>query len=297
MNWTTLPERSSRFWILLMIHITRLVGQRIARLLLYPISLYFVLINNHNREAACRYFSHVLDHAPTLTDHFRHYHTFASTLFDRMMILSRSEYYIKTRIIGLEHLDAIHASGKGCLLLGSHLGSFDILRMMGKTRAGLKVKTVMFGEATPQLVEIFQSINPDLHEDIVTIPGPAGIVGLAPEVKSGLMLGLLGDRVLPRERSLTLSFMGEPASFPTTAGYLSEVLEVPVLQFFCLHTGWGRYDIVFLPLISALGRPREGRDARVRQITSEFVANLETYAGKYPYNWFNFHDVWSTPSD
>lgn len=140
-------------------------------------------------------------------DYFKQYHTFACSLLDRLAILTERDEGITIHLRGVEHLERIRDQGVGGILVGSHLGGFDILRMIGRTRGGYRVKAVMFGDATPQIVRIFQEINPSLHEDIITVPGPAAILGLWPDVNKGLMIGLLGDRLMPGERTLSCSFL------------------------------------------------------------------------------------------
>lgn len=292
MKWQNLPERSNEFWIHCIIAITRRLGRSVSRVLLYPISLYFLIINNSTRYASRKFFCHALGRKPTFLDFFQQYHTFACSLLDRLAILTEKDDGITIHLKGLEHLERVRDQGIGGILVGSHLGGFDILRMIGRTRGGYRVKAVMFGDATPQIVRIFQELNPSLHEDIITVPGPSAILGLWPEVRKGLMIGLLGDRLMPGERNLVCPFFGKPALFPTTAAYLAEILEIPLLQFFCLKRSWGRYDIIFEPLSFQPGGPRQDREQRIKQLTEQYAQNLEHYAQSAPYNWFNFHDVW-----
>lgn len=289
-------ERSSRFWIILMVRITHALGNRVGQALLYPISLFFLLTNRGTYAASKRFFRKALGHEPRFSDFFRQYHTFASTLFDRMQMLTRPDLALKMNIHGLEDLERASGSGSGCLLVGSHLGSFDIIRMIGKTQGGIKVKIVMFGEATPQIFEVFKSLNPELHEDIVSVPGPSAMIGLAADRDEGRILGLLGDRVLPGERTIRLPFFGETATFATTAGYVADILELPVIQFFCLHKAWGEYDIHFIPLSWPTEASRGHRSERIESLTTRYAANLEYHARKAPHNWFNFHDFWAEPS-
>ena len=293
MQWQALPERSNRFWIQFIIGITRILGRPVSRVLLYPISFYFLLLNNQTRSASGRFFRRALGREPSFRDYFRQYHTFACSLLDRLAILTDRDQDIEIHISGLEHLERVRDQGLGGVLVGSHLGGFDILRMIGRTRGGYRVKAVMFGDATPHIVRIFQELNPQLHEDVITVPGPAAILSLWPEVRKGLLIGLLGDRLMPGERSLTCSFLGEPALFPTTAPYLADILEIPILQFFCLMRSWGSYDIIFEPLSFDPGGPRDQREIRVRALTEQYARNQEHYARLAPYNWFNFHDVWA----
>lgn len=292
MQWQSLPERSNQFWIYCIIAITKRLGRSVSRVLLYPISFYFLLINNQTRPASRKFFRHALGREPGFRDYFKHYHTFACSLLDRLAILLETDTGITVHLKGLEHLERVRDQGLGGILVGSHLGGFDILRMLGRTRGGYRVKAVMFGDATPQIVQIFQELNPSLHEDIITVPGPSAVLGLWPELKNGLLIGLLGDRRMPGERALDCHFFGQPALFPTTAPYLADILEVPLLQFFCLKRRWGCYDIIFEPLSFQSGGPRGEREQRIRQLTEQYAQNLEHYARNAPYNWFNFHDVW-----
>lgn len=292
MQWQSLPERSNRFWIHCIIAITKRLGRTVSRALLYPISFYFLLVNNQTRPACRKFFQHALGREPGFQDFFRQYHTFACSLLDRLAILTETDTGITVQLKGLEHLERVRDQGTGGILIGSHLGGFDILRMIGRTRGGYRVKAVMFGDATPQIVEIFQELNPRLHEDIITVPGPSALLGLWPEVQKGLVIGLLGDRIMPGERTLSCLFFGEPVLFPTTAPYLADILEVPLLQFFCLKRHWGRYEIIFEPLSFQPGGPREEREQRIRGLTEQYARNLERHAKYAPYNWFNFHDVW-----
>lgn len=292
MHWQSLPERSNRFWIHCIIVITKRLGRTVSRVLLYPISFYFLLINNQTRSASRKFLHHSLGRDPRFQDFFKQYHTFACSLLDRLAILTETDNDITVKVQGLEHLERVKDQGLGGILVGSHLGGFDILRMIGRTRGGYRVKAVMFGDATPQILQIFQELNPSLHEDIITVPGPSALLGLWPEVQKGLLIGLLGDRVLPGERSLKCLFFDEPVLFPTTAPYLADILEVPLLQFFCLKRHWGSYDIIFEPLSFRSGGPREDREQRIRKLTEQYAQNLEKHAKNAPYNWFNFHDVW-----
>jgi predicted LPLAT superfamily acyltransferase len=54
----------------------------------------------------------------------------------------------------------------------------------------------------------------------------------------------------------------------------------------------GGYEIHCEILSAAPDLPRDQREARLRDYTGRFVARLEFYARKAPYNWFNFYDFW-----
>lgn len=291
--WYRLPERSDTFWIQLIAWITLKAGRPMSRLLVYPITLYFVLTSpKPPREASNRFFRRVLERAPTFGDHYRQYHTFAVTLVDRLLVLCGQEDCLELQLEGLHHLEEATASGRGCILVGAHLGSFEIVRALGRLKGGLRVKSIMYGEATPAIMGFYRAVNPGLHEDLITREGPLALMGTDRYLEAGNCVALLGDRVLPGERHAPVAFLGGEARFPQTAALLSHMFGVPIILFTCLNTGWGRYAIHFDPLGVPSGSERRQRTAYVKDVLQRYADRLGHYCRQSPYNWFNFHDVW-----
>lgn len=291
-TWQSLPERSNTFWLQTITWIALRCGRGISRLLLYPITAYFLIFQNRTLPASRRYLHTVLNRKPDWRDIFRQYHTFACTLLDRLFVLSDQDHRLAIQVHGLDVLERYASHAKGCLLVGSHLGSFEIIRAVGRTRRGLRVKALMYGEATPQITRLYRSLNPTLHEDIIPVGGPATLIGLDEYVASGGLLALLGDRCVTGDKRLQCDFFGEPAWFPQTPVVLSQILKVPMVFFVCLHTGWGRYEVYFEELASYRPIARAERPTEAQKVMQRYADRLQHYCRKAPYNWFNFHDVW-----
>jgi predicted LPLAT superfamily acyltransferase len=100
------------------------VGHTFGRLLLYPTCAYFLASSRQARAASRDYLGRVLGRPARLRDVARHYLTFAKTLHDRVYFLAgrTGEFAIEQH--GLEVVERTLAKGKGCVLLGAHLGSF-----------------------------------------------------------------------------------------------------------------------------------------------------------------------------
>jgi len=290
--WQSLPERSNAFWLKLITWIALHGGRWVSRPLLYPITAYFLIFRNSTVPASRRYLRKALNREPDWRDIFRQYHTFACTLLDRLFVLSNQDHRLKIDVHGLDILERFASHKKGCLLVGSHLGSFEIIRAVGRTRRGLRVKALMYGEATPQITRLYRDLNPTLHEDIIPVGGPATLVGLDGYLEAGGLLALLGDRCVSGDKRLQCEFFGEQAWFPQTPLLLSQILKVPMLFFVCLHTGWGRYEVHFEELASYQPIDRLQRPLEAQRVMQHYVDRLQHYCRKSPYNWFNFHDVW-----
>ena len=87
-QWKQRPEGGGLFALWLIRSIARYGGRPLARACLYPITLYFLAVRGPERHASRAYLSRVLGRVPTLWDVARHIHTFASTILDRIFLLS-----------------------------------------------------------------------------------------------------------------------------------------------------------------------------------------------------------------
>lgn len=291
--WLSIPERSSLFWLRAITWIALKLGRGAAWLLLYPITAYFLLFADRTGGASAAYLRRILGRTPRFAERFRHYHTFACTLLDRVYVLAGQDQRLDIQVHGLELLEHYARTGQGCLLVGAHLGSFEIVRAVGRIRGGFKVKALMHGERTPLIAGLYRRLNPSLHEDIIDMGNPASLLGLDQHIADGGWVAVLGDRAIHGDKRVLCDFLGAPAYFPQAPVLLGHILGAPLLLFVCVHRGWGRYDIYFEALTDAPPRlPRKEREAAVQALMQRYAGRLEHYCRLAPYNWFNFHDFW-----
>ena len=99
----------------------------IARALLYPICVYYLIFSRQAGRAIRSFLIRALGRPISRRDLYRQYHSFASTLLDRIYLLAGQYGRFDIDIRGLDLLKDRLARGHGCILLGSHLGSFEIV--------------------------------------------------------------------------------------------------------------------------------------------------------------------------
>ena len=134
---------------------------------------------------------------------------------------------------------------QGCLLLGSHLGSFEILRATGLISRTVPIKLLMHQENAPILNEILGNLDPAMLDSIIPVGEPETMLRAKECLDEGGLVGMLGDRPLKHEKVVRCKFFGHTAQFPSGPMLLASILKVPVVLFFCLYRGGGRYDIHF----------------------------------------------------
>ena len=302
-SWKHRPEGGTRGSLALIVGIARHGGRGLARLCLYPITLYFLLVRGPERRASRAWLARVRGRDAGLWDVARHIHTFASTILDRVFLLGGQTWRFDIRVHGLDPLVALVDQGRGALLFGSHLGSFDALRILSRRRPGLKVRIVLDRTQNPVLTGIFESLDPALAQCVIdgSQPGAAIALEIQHALESGALVALLVDRAQAHEDTTTVPFLDRPARFPLTPWRLAAALHAPVLLCFGLYAGGNRYDLHFEPFLDPAvdgGPPPRGERTRwLHERVAAYAARLEHHARRAPFNWFNFYDFWSDSTD
>jgi predicted LPLAT superfamily acyltransferase len=270
------------------------VGRGPARLLLYPIVLYFLLRRGAERRDSRAYLTRVLGRPATLRDVARHIHTFAATILDRVFLLREDTRGFDIRTEGLDALHRHLDAGRGVLLFGSHLGSFEALRVLSRQRPECPIRVVLDRGHSRAVTEILEAMNPQIAASVIDAgqDGPSIALAIGEALAQGAMVALLVDRSHPGGAVERVPFLAEPAAFPTTPWLLAAVLKVPVMLTFGLYRGGNRYDLVFEPFSEGIALPRAERRDGVVALIRRYAVRLEHHARSAPYNWFNFYDFW-----
>ena len=222
----------------------------------------------------------------------RHYLTFARTLQDRIYFLAGRSAEFAVEQHGTDALEGALAKGRGCILLGAHLGSFELLRMIGSLERKLPVNVLLYPDNAAKFDALVAEIRPEIGRRVIPAGRPDTMLRVNECLERGEIVGLLGDRTLRAERTVQCDFLGTAARFPQGPLLLAAILKAPVVLFFGLYLGGRRYAIHFEPFAEELDASREGRHARLEPWIARYAGRLEHYCRLAPYNWFNFYDFW-----
>lgn len=291
-EWATRPERGSVSIIQVIVWIARKCGRPLARLLLYPICVYFIAASPVARAASRGYLRRVLQRSPGPRELFHHYHTFAAVLLDRVFLLSDRHTEFDIQVFGDETLCELAARGEGCLLFGAHLGSFEIIRTIGRRLPGLVVSMAMYEENARKISSVLDAINPRLSAGIISLGRSEAMIEVAERLDRGEFVGLLADRMLQGEDSVRMPFLGAPAAFPLGPFRVAASLRRPVVLMMGVYRGGRRYDVFFEPLADFTTVTREQRSEAMLAAVRRFSTRIEQGCRDAPYNWFNFYDFW-----
>lgn len=286
-------ERGAVLLIRLIVWIALHLGRPVARLLLYPICVYFLIFSAGSRRASRTYLARALDRKVTLRDQWRHYHAFAACGLDRVFLLNDRLDLFTLDIHGEDFVAPIVKEESGCLLLGAHLGSFEILRTLGRRQPTLRVSLVMYEENARKINSVLNAINPALALEIIALGASRSMLEVKARLDEGYFVGMLADRGLGDDSNRRLSFLGSPASFPLGPFRLAVLLKRPVVLMVGLYRGRGRYEIHFERLMDTADFAAGGANGSAERLMRRYVTRLEHHTRQAPYNWFNFYEFWN----
>jgi predicted LPLAT superfamily acyltransferase len=303
-DWAERPERGGLVAVTVLLWLVLGLGARASRWLVLPLSLWFLGTSGGARAASREYLTRVLGRPARLRDVLRHFHCFGSALLDRVFLLSGRTAGFQFATEGLELMTDVVARHRGCVLLGAHLGSFEVLRSLA-AQAPAPVWALMYRGNAGVLTRTLERLNPSLRQNVIEIGETSGMLRVSECIARGEIVGILADRTpamdapghRPDGRRIAVPFLGSKALFPTGPFVLAAMLGAPVVLFHGVRTGPQRYAICFQPFADRVELRRATRAEDLRAVIGRYAAVLEQGCRAHPFNWFNFFAFWEHGED
>jgi predicted LPLAT superfamily acyltransferase len=215
-------------------------------------------------------------------------------LVDRAILGSMGPEKMNFTIHGRQELLDLVQEGRGFILLMSHVGCWQVA-----------VSALNFLNVTVNLLLEQEQGNIDRHYFEyagVTCPiriiDPGSYLGgtmqMLDVLKKGEVVSMMGDRVFGSEKSsLLIDFLGHKAPFPFSAFKIASATGAPIVVFFSYKTGYDNYVLNVSKIIKVPGNLGRSGESYRRYLT-QFVNELERYTREYPYQFFNFYNMWQS---
>lgn len=291
-EWTNQKERSNPFTLRLICYIALNVSRGFARLLLWPITLYFFISSPLARFSSRQYLRRIPGYDGNIWQVIHHFHHFSATVLDRVYFLTNQFDRYKIKIHDEVRIDETLSLDKGAILLGAHVGSFDVLRCLALRRKHLPLKILMYHDHNAMITRILDELNPEVAATVINLADPTALLQMKEAMEQGCIIGMLGDRLLEGEKKVSCTFLGDEIALPSGPFALAELLNVPVIGMFGVYTGGNQYEIYHSFLYDGQKVVGESRRETVARLTQKYVNSIEGMVKRFPYNWFNFYDYW-----
>ncbi len=298
-HWSKVTELGTRLGIQIVFACYRLLGERMARLLLHPVVAYYFVTRGVARAASRHYLRRLAEFSaaapPTWRDSYRHMYAFAESGLDKFIAWAGHFDPARAVFPARAEFQRILDGGRGAVIVGSHLGNLELTRALAVGGHSSAINAVIYTDHAIRFNGLLQQANAAFGANLIQVStfGPDTAIRLRDKIDRGELLVIVGDRTPPAEsgRICYADFLGCRAPFAQGPFVLASLLECPVYLFFCLRDGAG-YRVYLEHFAERVELPRSERSARLQQYVERYAQRLESYCVKAPEQWFNFYDFW-----
>ena len=303
-HWSSMGERGSYWGIKLLAECYRLGGHWLCRAIMYPVIGYFFLTGASARQASMNFLARVQQqvpdhpdlHQPTQwRDSLNHFIAFGNAALDRIDAwcdrIKLNQVDFNDRHILANQV----ASGRGAVLIVSHLGNLELCRAISIHQQKVKVNVMVLTQHAENFNKVLQQLNPQSSLNLIHVNelDPSTSMLLQQKIDMSQILVIADDHTSSNSqgRVVYLPSLGHEAPFPQGPFILASLLNCPVYTMFCIRQQ-GRYKVHVEHLSDSLKGPRAGRIARLTDAMKLYSQRLEYFAKQAPLQWFNFYDFW-----
>ena len=305
-SWDREQERGSLVGIRIAVGAYRLIGRWLGVVLTEIVVAYFFATDAAGRRASQRYLTRIFATAdgraalgtarpPGLSTVWRHYRSFGRSILDRVELWLGRGAALDVEFEGHQHLRGLIDAGRGALLLGAHLGSFDVLRQLAGQR-GVPLSVLMYTRHAARINAVLRQLSPDAALRVIELDPHSfeALLEVRRCIERGEFVAIHADRAAPggRGRSVVAPFLGDPAPFPEGPFQLASVLGCPIVLLLGMRSGERRFSAYAEVLSDGEVVPRPQRAARTQDLAERYAERLDHHCRAFPLQWFNFFDFW-----
>ena len=220
---------------------------------------------------------------------YRNHCLFARVVIDRFAMFAGRRFDVE--IVGHDDFKGMAARDEGFVQLSSHIGNYEIagysivsdrkaicpVVFAGEKASVMEGRSELFNQTNIHMIELKQDMSHLFEIDEALCRGD--------------IVSFPADRFMEGSKSVRVPFFGREASFPQGPFSVASMRGVDVLAVNVMKGGAKKYKIYLTPLPYDRTLPRK---EQIRQISTAYVAELETRLREYPLQWFNFFDFWAS---
>ncbi|MFA6053190.1 MAG: hypothetical protein WC762_11425 [Methylobacter sp.] len=300
-HWAQIEEQGIIWGMRFLLRVYLLFGRTILQLFLYPVVIYYWLMNKPARQASQKYLNKVAGFAPALKISgslywsYRHFIAFANTIIDKLAAWAGAISLADVEYHGRDALFAELEKGRGVILLGSHLGNLEICRVISYLDKEVSINVLVHTKHAEKFNRLTSQYSDKSRLNLIQVTEITAATSmlLNDKIKNGELVIIVADRtpVSHSQRVAAADFLGAKALFPQGPFILASLLKCPVYTLFCLKQQ-GKYVIYFEHFSDVLKFSRKTREQAMQQSIQEYAERLQQYCLKEPLQWFNFFDFW-----
>ena len=275
----------------------RVGGRKAAYGMLYFVVAWYVLFSPLARGRASHYLRRRFPESSGLARLWHCYRLifeFGKVLVDRAVVGILGPGSFAVFLDGREELLKLRDENRGLILMTAHVGCWQ-LAMSALGFLQRPVNMLMRREDGDIDRHYYEHAGIPCPYQIIDPTGYlGGTLEMLGALKQGQIVSVMGDRQFGSEKSSTrVDFLGGQVAVPFSAYKLAAVTGAPIVVFFSNKNGPKSYR---LQLAKVIRVPQlKGRNAETfAPFAQEFAKVLEDFSRLYPYQFYNFYNLWSS---
>lgn len=219
----------------------------------------------------------------------RSFRNYMKVLVDFVRLPRTSDEEVERRVQGegWEHLERAFEGGKGALLVGTHLGSWDLAGLVLAAR-GHELYVVAERQNPPWLNRIARDWREARGIHLIFMEGT--LKPLFRALKRNQLVGIVVDRPLPEGEGVTVEFFGQMISWPLGPAALALRTGAQLLTGYLVRTLDGHFKGEIFPPLEFQPSGDEFED--LRRLSQKIVTLQEELIRRYPDQWYMFRRMW-----
>lgn len=262
------------------------------------IVLYFMAFSREGYKATFHYFHKILNYSKFKSFRwvYKNHFMFGKILIDKFVVFLNAGVKFTYEFEGEKNLADLIDKGEGGILMGAHVGNFEIAGYL-LNRMDTKMNFLLYAGEEERIKKFRESVLTSKNVNIIPICDDfSHIFEVSNALKNKEIVCFAADRYISGNKLVECNFLGKSAYFPAGAFHLASKFHVPVIAVFSMKAGNNHYHLFASEAVKMeRSGKKEIQDERIKQMVLLFVRSLENVLKKYPEQWFNYYNFWEKP--
>jgi predicted LPLAT superfamily acyltransferase len=219
---------------------------------------------------------------------YRNYYLFGQCLIDRVALTFTNPDF-RITFTGEHHLIEMAKQGKGGLLVGAHLGSWEIAGFF-LYRINAPINIVVYDNEYEDIKACLKNTeNKKSAYKIISLKEDMShLYKISEALLRREFVCLHADRYMDKSKLLYHSFLDEDAPFSKSIFRLCTIFDIPVTFVYAFRLKFRRYHFHATKPKIYSGTKEE----KLQDFADDYIEELEKNIMHHPLHWFNFFDFW-----
>lgn len=220
----------------------------------------------------------------SLTGIYGSYYVFGQTLLDKVAAMAGMSHCFTFDVEDEKYLLQMVEEKTGGILIGAHLGNWDMAgNMLNRLKSPFNI--MMFDGEHQAIKKYLDTVLKEKNIQVIAVGNDfSHLFELDRAFHAKELVCMHGDRFVEGGKTAKVQFMGFEAEFPLGPFALACKYKIPYSFVFAMKEKGTRYHFFATEPKIHSGKPQE--------LLELYAQNLEKMLKLYPLQWFNYYSFW-----